>query len=176
MAVEFRRFQETFPDSLVFGRAVGRPLNYTTWQLALRKTEGHYGPDDIVAGKLFIDHLERYSARLEQHYVDCLKKPREFQRFPMVEWILKGRGADWRWQTSTGVQFLAYLDEHRRLLLFKLRDQGTAWHSRFRRLLREAMLKAGDHSIKGAAEEMDVDRGTLGDYLSETRTTCRGQP
>jgi hypothetical protein len=176
---DLRAGRERFANSQAFLY----PLNCRAWWPPqkdipglIERPAGVQGvSEDMVAGVLWINHLKQYCQHLKEYFVDWLKKPEEeLKRFPMVEYVrtgffgtdpMKGRGP--LWQTFTGDQCILCLHEHRRLLLMEQEKQRVEWHFEFRSLLHEAMNVAG-HDISSAANDMGIDRKTLGSYLNAT--------
>jgi hypothetical protein len=124
--------------------------------------------------------LRAYLKRLELYYVDVLERPDKLDRFKLLDFIhppitpngpsrLGGFAPS---QSLRGEHVMRVLAEHRQLLLIEQKKQADGWHDVFRQLLHEAMSNAG-HSLRGAAEEMRIDRATLGDYLSGKRNDLR---
>jgi hypothetical protein len=154
LIVEFNAWHERFPNS----PAYHAPLN-PIWLQAEREQ-----PEDRAALSHWYRHLIAYLVALRGYYAAVLEKPDKLASFHLMD-LIANAGGFAASHTVKGEHCPVVLDAHRQLLLIEQKKQADAWHFTFRQLLWEAMSHAND-KIDGAAAEMGIDRGTLGDYLA----------
>jgi hypothetical protein len=155
LATDYQNLLARFPES---GR-IRRILAKTQYPPPDGNTE-----QDLAAAFEWVNRLRDYILLLYQYFADRLERQDMFLGFPLVEWgLLKGFSACETFDDRACLRSLVF---HKQKLLIEQKKQQEAWHGAFRQLLHEAMSAAPGHGIKGAADEMDIDRGTLGDYLN----------
>jgi len=152
LAADYRELREQYPASGNLGSILNK-----TWYPPAEDAE----PDRLAAFRWAM-RLREYLIALYQFFVES-ERPETLSNFPLLDWLAPEFTDS---QTFTAQAVLRSLDWHVEQLNAEAQRRDP--HRTLRQLILEAMRRA-EHGIGEAADKMIVERGTLGDFLSEKR-------